>query len=196
MPPRATLLLYTDGLIERRRQSLTVGLAEAGQAVQDGRDVEVEELASRLMAHLAPADGYDDDVALLLYRHPGPLDISFRAEAGQLAPVREALRGWLGQCGLPRQIAQSILVAAGEACANAIEHGHRDTPDDAIRLRAEALVDHLSLTVADTGRWLPPQPQPNDHRGRGLALMRAMMQDVTITPGPAGTVVKMHVRIA
>ena len=36
-----------------------------------------------------------DDVALLLYRHPGPLELEFPAEAGRLAPVRSALRGWL-----------------------------------------------------------------------------------------------------
>jgi anti-sigma regulatory factor (Ser/Thr protein kinase) len=87
-------------------------------------------------------------------------------------------------------------VAAGEACANAIEHGHRDAPGDTVRLRAEALVDDLRLTVADTGRWKTPQPDLNTHRGRGVALMRALMQQVTITSGAAGTTVDMHTRIA
>ena len=39
-------------------------------------------------------------------------------------------------------------------------------------------------------------PEANAHRGRGLALMRAMMQQVTITPGPVGTTVDMHTRIS
>ena len=196
VPARATLLLYTDGLVERRRRPLTDGIDRAGEAVQAGRDTAVGELAARIMARLAPAGGFDDDVALLLYRHPGPLEMAFPADSSQLAPVRKALRGWLEQCELPPRTAQNILVAAGEACANAIEHGHRDSPGDPVRLRAEARADGLRLTVADSGRWKAPQPEKNTHRGRGVALMRALMQQVTITSGAAGTTVDMHTRIA
>ncbi|MFC6087772.1 SpoIIE family protein phosphatase [Saccharothrix lopnurensis] len=195
LPPRATLLMYTDGLVERRRRPLTEGIGQAGEAVQDGRDTALDDLATRVMDRLAPTGGYDDDVALLLYRHPAPLELTFPAESAQLAPVRKTLRGWLEQCGLPPQAMQSVLVAAGEACANAIEHGYRGTVPDVVRLRARALVGDLYLTVIDTGHWKTPQPELNAHRGRGVALMRAMMQQVTITPGPVGTTVDMHLRI-
>ncbi|MFF8475138.1 SpoIIE family protein phosphatase [Streptomyces sp. NPDC015414] len=195
LPARATLLLYTDGLVERRRRPLSAGIDEAGQAVQDGRDAPVDDLATQVMARLAPAGGYDDDVALLLYRHPAPLELSFPAESAQLAPVRKALRSWLAQCGLPPNTVQNVLVAAGEACANAIEHGHRQAPGEAVRLRAEARVDDLRLTVADSGRWKVPEPDRSAHRGRGVGLMRAMMQHVSITPGPSGTTVDMQMRI-
>jgi PAS domain S-box-containing protein len=194
LPPRSTLLLYTDGLIERRRRRLDDGIEYAGQAVREGRDMSLDDLATHIMTRLAPVNGYDDDVAVLLYRHPGPLEVTFPAEPGQLAPVRGALRRWLERCGISPYLAQSVLVAAGEACANAIEHGHRHTPGGSVRLRAEAYVDELHLTVADSGRWKTPEPNPD--RGRGMNLMRAMMQRVTITPGPAGTVVDMHARIA
>ncbi|WP_256107608.1 SpoIIE family protein phosphatase [Streptomyces sp. ODS05-4] len=196
VPARATLMLYTDGLVERRRRSLTAGIDQASEAVQQGRESAVDDLASDVMAKLAPAGGYDDDVALLLYRHPAPLEMSFPAESGQLAPVRRALRSWLDKCDLPPRTAQNVLVAAGEACANAIEHGHRNAPGEPVRLRAEASVDRLRLTVADSGRWRVPTPEASVHRGRGVTLMRAMMQQVTITPGPAGTTVDMHTRIA
>ncbi|MGW0287794.1 SpoIIE family protein phosphatase [Streptomyces sp. NPDC003236] len=195
LPARATLLLYTDGLVERRRRPLSAGIDEAGQAVQDGRDAPVDDLATQVMARLAPTGGYDDDVALLLYRHPSPLELSFPAESAQLAPVRKALRSWLAQCGLPPNTVQNVLVAAGEACANAIEHGHRQAPGEAVRLRAEARVDDLRLTVADSGRWKVPEPDRSAHRGRGVGLMRAMMQHVSITPGPSGTTVDMQMRI-
>ncbi|KUN90376.1 histidine kinase [Streptomyces bungoensis] len=196
LPARSTLLLYTDGLVERRRRPLSAGIDEAGNAVQEGRDAPVDDLATQVMTRLAPAGGYDDDVALLLYRHPAPLEMSFPAESAQLAAVRKALRGWLAQCDLPPDTVQNILVAAGEACANAIEHGHRYAPGGGVRLRAEALVNSLRLTIADSGRWKTPQPELNTHRGRGVALMRAMMQQVTITPGPTGTTVDMQMRIA
>ncbi|MDO0924725.1 SpoIIE family protein phosphatase [Streptomyces sp. TG1A-8] len=196
VPARATLLLYTDGLVERRRRPLSAGIGQAGEAVQEGRGLPVDELATEIMTRLAPADGYDDDVALLLYRHPAPLEVTFPAESSQLAPVRKALRSWLAQCEVPPHTVQNIMVAAGEACANAIEHGHRDAPGDIVRLRAEAFVHGLRLTVTDTGRWKTPQPELNAHRGRGITLMRSLMQQVTITPGTAGTTVDMHTRIA
>ncbi|MFE2347673.1 SpoIIE family protein phosphatase [Kitasatospora cineracea] len=196
IPARSTLLLYTDGLVERRRRPLTAGIDQAGEALKDGRNTAVDDLATDMMSRLSPAEGYDDDVALLLYRHPAPLEMSFPAESSQLAPVRKALRGWLNQCDLPSATVQNILVAAGEACANAIEHGHRDTPGHTVYFRAEAFVDRLHLTIADSGRWKPPQPERNAHRGRGMGLMHALMQQVTVTPGPTGTTVDMHTRIA
>ncbi|GAA1512978.1 SpoIIE family protein phosphatase [Sphaerisporangium rubeum] len=195
MPARSTLLLYTDGLVERRRRPLTAGIDQAGAAVQAGRTIPIEDLAADIMTRLIPEDGFNDDVALLLYRQPGPLEMAFPAESSQLAPVRAALRDWLARCKLTPSLVQNVLVAAGEACANAIEHGHRNAPGSTIRLRAVVTVDDLRLTVADTGHWKPPQPEASRHRGRGVALMRALMNEVTINPGAAGTTVDMHARI-
>ncbi|GAA2848113.1 histidine kinase [Actinoplanes cyaneus] len=196
LPPRTTLLLYTDGLVERRRQPLTAGIDEAVTAVRLGRRTPIEDLATEVMASLAPTGGYDDDVALLLYRQPGPLELEFPAESTRLAPVRTALRGWLERCGVDPVIAQNVLVAAGEACANAIEHGHRDLTGGLIRLRAAVTADALRLIVTDSGRWRSPQPGDNPHRGRGIMLMRAFMGEVTITTGNAGTIIEMQTEIA
>ncbi|BCJ39914.1 histidine kinase [Actinoplanes ianthinogenes] len=196
LPARATLLLYTDGLIERRRQPLTVGIDQAAAAVQLGRRTPIDDLATEVMERLAPTGGYDDDVALLLYRQPGPLELEFPAESSRLAPIRTALRGWLERCAVDPVTAQNVLVAAGEACANAIEHGHRDLTGGLIRLRAAATADRLRLIVTDSGRWRHPQPGDNPHRGRGIMLMRAFMGEVTITTGTAGTIIDMQTRIA
>ncbi|MDH6227225.1 SpoIIE family protein phosphatase [Streptomyces sp. MJP52] len=195
VPPRSTLLLYTDGLVERRRRPLSEGIALAGEALQEGRNLGADELAARVMDRLAPEGGYDDDVALLLYRHPGPLELTFPAESSQLAVTRGTLRGWLQRCDLPPGLAQRVLVAAGEACANAVEHGHRDHPGGPVRLSAAAGADEIRLIVEDSGRWKPPRPDDSHHRGRGIALMNAMMQEVAVTPGETGTTVRMLTRI-
>lgn len=195
VPARATLLLYTDGLVERRRQPLTTGIDRATAAVQRGRSAALEDLATEVMDSMAPAAGYDDDVALLLYRHPGPLKLDFPAESARLAGVRTALRGWLAQCDVDTRTAQNVLVAAGEACANAIEHGHRFAPAGLIRLSADVTAENLHLTIADTGRWKNPAPEATPYRGRGLMLMRALMNAVTVTTGAAGTTVGLRARI-
>ena len=67
LPRGSTLLLYTDGLVERRHEALDEGIARAAGALSEGRDLAPAELADRLTAQLlerAP----DDDVAFLLYR--------------------------------------------------------------------------------------------------------------------------------
>ncbi|MFS0897322.1 SpoIIE family protein phosphatase [Mycolicibacterium litorale] len=191
----ATLLLYTDGLVERRRQPLEHGISRAAALVQDRRASTLDDLADSIMSRLAPAGGYQDDVAVLLYRHPAPLELTFPAHASRLAPTRNALRGWLKRVGLNRVQAMDVLVATGEAVANAIEHGHRHSPHGTIRLSATALVDAVELVVSDTGSWKTPQPEPDVHRGRGITLMQALMHDVAIDHGTDGTTVRLTARI-
>ncbi|ORW85336.1 ATPase [Mycobacterium sp. IEC1808] len=195
IPPRATLLLYTDGLVERRRRLLHQGISRAAALVQDGRDSTLDDLANQIMAGLAPEGGYQDDVVLLLYRHPAPLELEFPADVSQLAPTRTALRRWLTRAKLDADQTMNVLVAAGEAVANAIEHGHRHSPGGTISLGATILVDQVRLTITDTGSWKPPQPAAETNRGRGIALMRGLMQDVTINPEAAGTTVHLCARI-
>jgi anti-sigma regulatory factor (Ser/Thr protein kinase) len=152
-------------------------------------------LANQIMSRLAPSGGYQDDVALLLYRHPAPLELKFPADASNLAPTRKALRSWLTRVRVDPDQTMNVLIAAGEAVANAIEHGHRYSPEGTISLGATALVDQVQVTITDTGSWKPPQPAANPDRGRGITLMRGLMHDVTINPNPAGTTVHLSARI-
>jgi anti-sigma regulatory factor (Ser/Thr protein kinase) len=195
LPARATLLLYTDGLVERRGSSIDDGMARAADLVQNGRSRSLDEVADHLMSRLEPAGGYPDDVAVLLYRQPPPLEMSFAADANDLAPGRAALRGWLTRAGVePGQI-QDVLIATGEAVANAIEHGLRDRPEGTVSLRVSAVVDGLQVTVTDTGAWKEPRTATDGNRGRGIYLMRHLMQDLSIQSSEAGTTVHMYARI-
>lgn len=189
LPAHTTLLLYTDGLVERRRSTIDEGIERAGEAVHHAREAGVEDLADGVMARLAPTEGYDDDVAVLLYRHPTPLTLTFPTEPGQLARVRTALRGWLDRCDMSPEAAQDIVVAAAEACANALEHGH--VPTASFTLRAEASVDVVRLTVVDSGSREPACPEDDAHRNR-LDQARAAMDRVDVTSGASGTVVEMY----
>ena len=195
LPARASLVLYTDGLVERRRVPVDDGIARAAAFVQEGIASPLDDLANQIMSRLAPSGGYQDDVALLMYRHPAPLELEFPAHISQVARTRMALRGWLRRAGVDPSESMKVLIAAGEAVANAIEHGHRLSPEGTIRLDATALVDEVQLTIADSGSWKTPQPDANAHRGRGITLMRGLMRDVTIDPDTVGTTVHLSARI-
>jgi serine phosphatase RsbU (regulator of sigma subunit)/anti-sigma regulatory factor (Ser/Thr protein kinase) len=195
VPPRATLLLYTDGLVERRREPLDRGIARAVDVLVEGSDAGLDDLASQIMSRLAPDGGYQDDVALLFYRQPAPLHISVSADARHLAAIRTTLRRWFTQAGVNPDQSLDLLIASGEALANAIEHGYRHHPDGTVRLTATALADGVQLTVADAGSWKTPQPAANPQRGKGITMMRALMHDVTIDHDVTGTRVCMYARI-
>ncbi|HEV7210378.1 MAG TPA: SpoIIE family protein phosphatase [Blastococcus sp.] len=64
-----TLLLYTDGLVERRGEDLFDGVARAAAALVEGRALALDVLVEHLCTGLL-AGGHDDDVAFLLYRRP------------------------------------------------------------------------------------------------------------------------------
>ncbi|WP_326547493.1 SpoIIE family protein phosphatase [Mycolicibacterium sp. ND9-15] len=196
LPPRATLLLYTDGLVERRREALDKGIRRAASVLGKHPTTTLEDLADEIMSKLAPRNGYQDDVALLLYRQPAPLDLHFTADARELAGTRDVLRKWLKRAGVDPTQTLDVLIATGEALANAVEHGHRDDPGGTVRLHATALADRLHLTIADTGAWKAPHHDPAAHRGRGIAMMRALMHEVSIEPGESGTTINMHASIA
>ncbi|QEN14878.1 SpoIIE family protein phosphatase [Mycolicibacterium sp. ELW1] len=194
LPPQATLLLYTDGLVERRRRSLDDGIREATNVIRDDSALDLDPLADQIMTSLAPPGGYQDDVALLIYRHPKPLEVTIPADPLHLAPARAALRDWLTSAGIDHDQAQDVLVAAGEAVTNAIEHGYRNGNGGTITLQAASDVDLLRLTITDAGSWKPKE-SGYTHRGRGIQIMEALMEDVSILPDATGTVVRLSTRI-
>ena len=70
LTPGSTLLLYTDGLIERRDRDLDEGMARAAAVLAEARELSPAELAYVLTEKLL-ADAPDDDVAFLVYRSGG-----------------------------------------------------------------------------------------------------------------------------
>ena len=64
----ATLVLYTDGLIERRTEDIDRGLARLAGSLARHRHAEPEQLADALLADLLPAEGNTDDTALVVLR--------------------------------------------------------------------------------------------------------------------------------
>jgi serine/threonine-protein kinase RsbW len=111
------------------------------------------------------------------------------AAAVQVSILRRALARWVADLGVPDETAEDVVLAAGEAMANVVDHAYPDDPHGTMTLTAELEPGFLTVTVTDTGRWSDEPPQP--HRGRGSQIMRAVAPEAAITSTPAGTTVRM-----
>jgi anti-sigma regulatory factor (Ser/Thr protein kinase) len=187
VPSGATILLYTDGLVERRKESLDDGLERLrGVAARFGP--EPEPLLETLIENMLPGGNPADDVALLAVHRLAVSSRSLRlrvpADPAELRVVRGRLRAWLASEGADREDAEEIVVAASEACANAIEHP-RMPRQPFVEVEASAQNGVVSLVVRDFGRWRPAVATRN--RGRGLAIIEALADHVERLESETGT---------
>lgn len=190
LEPGSSMVLYTDGLVERRGESIDVGIARLVHLVEHSK-APVDELADRIVEELEFAE-HTDDVALVAVHLESPttskLSLRFPAEPEALAPLRGRLRSWLESHGAAEDEVFDIVVAVNEACSNAVEHPIGRSGSD-VGFEAELIGREVSIDIRDLGPWRPAGPH-ND-RGRGLEFMRALMENVDIARSPDGT----HVRL-
>jgi anti-sigma regulatory factor (Ser/Thr protein kinase) len=190
----STLVLYTDGLVETRGEHLDQGFARleaSALAATDGLDALCDSI---LLGTLADPD-VDDDVTLLVLRTVSErdrrVDLTVPGNAIALQAFRATTRRWLTGASDDESEVDDVTMAVNEAVQNAIEHGHRrrSTP---VSVVLERDGNDVSVTVVDHGSWTEGS---SDDRGRGLPLMRALMDDVTIEPGAEGTRVVLRRRL-
>jgi len=190
--PGDILVLYTDGLVERRDESLQVGLsrlvAAAEQAAGQGAGVDAEVLCEALLDALVPTTGSrDDDLAILVahvcveepaYVHRMPFDTKPESAAltrGFTAGVLQGA-GW-------RQHVDTAVLLVSELVTNAIRHAKGPC----------ALVvtfggDSVELSVEDSDPR-PPAPRAAgglDESGRGFVLVGALADDWGVRALPGG----------
>jgi anti-sigma regulatory factor (Ser/Thr protein kinase) len=192
LAPGETLVFYTDGLIERPGIPLTQSIEAMLQLLS--REGSVDDLCQLAIQHLVPVEGLRDDVAMIAIQNspvPDELMLEFPAEARVLSEARRTLRRWLRHMGAAQDQAAEITLAASEACANAIEHAYSPAPAR-FTLHARARAGEVTLTVRDSGQWREPR---GEHRGRGLTIMKAAMQDVEANRTAQGTEIVMRRRL-
>jgi anti-sigma regulatory factor (Ser/Thr protein kinase) len=94
--------------------------------------------------------------------------------------------------GLDDAATHAVVLATDEATNNVMRHAHRDAPDKLLQIQCRIQPGTLEIRVADQGPPFDldavPQLDPAELRagGRGVFLMRRLMDDLEVSPRPEG----------
>lgn len=118
-------------------------------------------------------------------------------EALSIPVIRRVLGDALRGLGVSEDCIADILVATSEACTNVIQHAR--TPV-AYEVLASVDDDLCVLKITDRGAGLaaeaPPEPAELSESGRGIKIMRALVDDVSFDTRPEqGTAVYLQKRL-
>jgi serine/threonine-protein kinase RsbW len=118
-------------------------------------------------------------------------------EALSIPVIRRALGDALRGLGISEECIADILVATSEACTNVIEHAQM-TSDFEVGACIDD--DNCVLKIVDKGLGFQDVPirqaRAEDESGRGITIMRALVDDVGFDSRPGhGTVVYLHKRL-
>jgi serine/threonine-protein kinase RsbW len=115
-----------------------------------------------------------------------PSDLSF------LPLVRSFVEAMCRLGGLDAKTTHEIVLATHEAVSNVIRHAHRDRPQELVHVQLILSVEQIEIFLLDQGEPFNvgdvPQMDPTELRcgGRGVFLMRALMDELVSCPGAQG----------
>ncbi|MFF4404101.1 SpoIIE family protein phosphatase [Streptomyces sp. NPDC001404] len=193
-PAGATLLLYTDGLVESRIRDVWTGIEQLRERLIDTARLTgpnpppLEPLCDEVLGMLGPGDR-DDDIALLAARFEGiaPSDVAYwfldpRPQTARQARrlARRALTRW----GL-EELTDSVELLVSEVITNAVRYAERPITLRLLR------TDVLRCEVGDDVPQLPRlrRARPSDEGGRGLYLVNRLARRWGATRLSTGKVV-------
>jgi serine phosphatase RsbU (regulator of sigma subunit)/anti-sigma regulatory factor (Ser/Thr protein kinase) len=188
------IALFTDGLVEQRGRAIDAGIDRVAATVGGHVWVRADDIGDALLAGVADEERRDD-IALLVVRildAPDVFDIEMRADPDGLSQFRARLRAWLEQRGVDAADRGDAVLAASEACNNAIEHGYGAREGD-IRIQVAHHANRLEISITDRGTWREPVDDP--FRGRGVSIMETVAEDVVVRSGTSGTVVVLSMEL-
>jgi serine phosphatase RsbU (regulator of sigma subunit)/anti-sigma regulatory factor (Ser/Thr protein kinase) len=193
-PTGSTLVMYTDGLVERRDEPIDRGLERLANASRLAAGTDDTTFADRVYKGLVSEVSMEDDIALLAIESLplGPrMELSLEATPRVLSGLRRAIGHWLIKLGIAERERFDIILACSEAAGNAIEHAYG--PQDAtFAVDCRWSAGEVRVTVRDTGSW---RRSNSRGRGRGLMLMRESMDSVEVDQTESGTVVTLVKRV-
>ncbi len=193
----STLILYTDGLVERRDEPLDDGFNRLVRAATFHAALPTGALCDALVQTLAGDRDRTDDIAIVALRLVASTPTihvdTFASAKDQFAPARDRLRTWLDRIGAPEATAADIVLATNEAWTNAAAHGNQWRSERLVRVEAGLSHGTVVVAVSDSGQWRPPvSVNTEEQRNRGHAIMATLADDVTTEPDDRGTTVTLR----
>ncbi|HEX6286888.1 MAG TPA: SpoIIE family protein phosphatase, partial [Acidimicrobiia bacterium] len=195
--PGSCLILYSDGLIEQRGQSLAVGLDLLGRHGRELVDQTPEVICDELFRRVAGPDR-DDDVVVLVVKpgmDPDEFHEVFPARPDELRNLRTSLREWSEARGLSDGVSDDLLISVGEAMANSVRHAYRDAVGGDVTVRITLVNEHLNVSVADRGKWRDPFDE-EAFPGLGTSIIDSVSQNLTIDKSGSGTLVTFRIPVS
>ncbi|TDC32224.1 histidine kinase [Micromonospora sp. 15K316] len=187
--PGDTLLLFSDGVIERRRQSLSVGLGTLADAVAAAGSGDPRALCA--VASAAVPEATEDDVAVLAVEHAlvPSRSAAMEVPAEPTAPsrVRRWLTAQLGEWRVPEPVISAAVLCTSELTTNALLHA-----GTAARVEIDLSAERLLVSVADSGTRGAVTRARTDtlsSRGRGLGLIEELSDAWGTDPTVRGSTV-------
>jgi anti-sigma regulatory factor (Ser/Thr protein kinase) len=192
-PPGSLLLLYTDGLVERRDESLQDGIERLAGFVARHWQLPLVDLERSLFAAMLEGRDRADDVAMVAVRSAGESQRIFAeavpADPRLVRPLRHRFTAWLRQIGVGDDDVDDLVLATAEALANAVEHGSGNDPDRVVGLEAGAADGTITVAVTDSGVWKAGLDGFLEGRGRGHTIIQALSDDLHVESDAHGTAV-------
>jgi anti-anti-sigma factor len=205
-----SILLYSDGLIERPGRPLVASTAEfadlaahiaggSGGFVIDAGARPIDRICSETLELLLRSTGYNDDVTLLAVQRrtpPSPLHMTLDATIHAARAVRSRLRKWLSEIGADSDDISDVVHAISEFVENAVEHAYATEVSDGIVVEAFLAADgNLHASVSDHGKWKDHR-EGEPGRGRGLAMAEALVSRALVSHGDDGTTASLTYRLS
>ncbi len=194
--PGSKIILYTDGLIERRGEAIDDSLDRLRHAAAEHNQDDPRTMTHAIISAMLDDHPQTDD-AVTLVASVDQLGRTFNrtypARPDQLAEIRQAVGAWMAESeALDTTLVQDVLLGLDEAVSNAIEHAYFGGSDEPISvvIRLHEDSDDLVVTVTDNGRWRAQTTGPD--RGRGLGIMRRLFDDVAVRTNESGTEIRME----
>jgi serine/threonine-protein kinase RsbW len=122
--------------------------------------------------------------------------LCFPAKSEYLLLARLAVASVARGVPFAREDVADLKLAVTEACGNAVRHAYAAGPLGEIELDLVPGPGRLDLVVEDRGSGielpLPEAPEPTERGGMGLAIMRAVVDELEVAPGPGGKGTVVH----
>ena len=200
--PGSILALYTDGLTESDRDISAAENRMKEALARQARGVQ-QRSALSLVASTILGRQRDDIAVVTVTTSATPLreiEVTLPANAGSARRARHIVGRLMREAHVQPERAFAFQVAVGEAVNNAIEHAGKLGSDEFV-LHARRRAATITVEITDRGTWQPDdarpqQPEPLAARGRGLALMHALSDDVHLEQTGDGTTVRLALRLA